>query len=86
MTDGFKNFLMADVRKWTPEVKKELLHMLKFNPDDMVARFAENLGDWRTIYMTSCAEVMVCNYSTTDDAREFVEALKQHFAKELEAI
>ena len=86
MMPAFKDFLVKDTDKWTLEEKRNILRMLKFEPEKVVQIVAQHLEDWGTQYIALTGKIAACYDNSGDDPKELVEAWKEKYATELAAI
>ena len=85
MNSAFKKWLIDDSKNWSPEQKKDILRMIKFEPEKMVQLISENLIDWATVYCLQAGRT-IASYDSVIDAKELLTAYQGHFITELAAI
>ncbi len=78
----FKEWLIKDSNTWNPAEKRNVLALLRENPERMVQIIFDNMEGWAFSY-TSATGLAVVDSSQRSDAEELMEAYRQHFATEL---
>ena len=87
MNQLFKNWIVRQHEKLDEESRRKFLRMLKETPSMVERIISANLSKWAVVAAIEQKSGEICFiYDSNGDSDEVFQALKQHFAKELQTI
>lgn len=86
MDQKLKDWITGIHEQLSGEERRELLLLLKHQPDIAIKRIAENLEDWAAIAIVKREVKGPIIIHFEEHSKELMRHFKRHFATELEAI
>ena len=84
MDQGLRNWIIKKHTEMGQGNKKSFLRALKFTPNRVMDYISSNLRHWGICTAIETCQIVHQNFET--DPEQVMEALKKHFAKELDSI
>jgi len=83
-TERFKDWIISRFEEPGPDVRRQFLYMLKFQPDVLKVIIGENIDGWKKAYAAITGDK--ASDSSSDEIQEIMDTLGERFTTEMDEI